>query len=197
VSKDVASFFFVGSEIDKFDETFERLLDGELEIPMVLQVGFQRSLTVKRAHPERLVARFTFAELCRREVGAADFRAISTKFRIIAIEDIPRLNLKYHNEARRFITLVDELYESRCALMCSSVYSADNLFLDSHNDPDYLPSEIEVKVGEAFGIDVAQSTGNTVGELASVRELSFAFRRASSRLSEMCCRPWWDEVLSK
>ena len=55
---------------------------------------------------------------------------------------------------------------------------------------------METKVGELFGIDVAQSSGKTVGELASVRELSFAFRRAASRLTQMCSRQWWDQVLS-
>ena len=51
-------------------------------------------------------------------------------------------------------------------------------------------------VGERFGIDVSQSSGRTIGELASVRELSFAFRRAASRLMEMCSKNRWDVVLS-
>ena len=53
---------------------------------------------------------------------------------------------------------------------------------------------IEVKVGEMFGIDVAQSSGKTVGDLASVRELAFAFERASSRMTEMCSKSWWQKA---
>ena len=46
-----------------------------------------------------------------------------------------------------------------------------------------------------FGIDVAQQGGAPVGALASVRELSFAFERSSSRIFEMCSRSWWNRVL--
>ena len=196
LSQDMDSFFFVGPQNDKLDEAFERLLNGATQTSMKLPVGFQRHIVVHRAHPEGLVGRFTFEELCQREVGAADYRAVAQKFSVVLVENIPRLNLKQHNEARRFITLVDELYEHQCALMCSAYYPPEDLFLDSHED-SAPPSAIEIKVGEAFGIDVAQSTGNTVGALASVRELSFAFQRASSRLSEMCSRKWWDQALAR
>ena len=87
----------------------------------IVPVGFQH-IAVHRAHPEGLVGRFTFEELCQRDVGAADYRAVAQKFSVVLVENIPRLNLKQHNEARRFITLVDELYEHQCALMCSAYY---------------------------------------------------------------------------
>jgi protein AFG1 len=185
LSKDMDCFFFVGPENDKLDEAFERLLDGKAATSLQLSVGFKRHLVVHRAHPDGLVGRFTFEELCQRDVGAADYRAVAQEFSIVLLENIPRLNLTQHNEARRFITLVDELYEHRCAIMCSAHYSPDQLFLDGQQDPT-PPSALEVKVAEAFGIDVAQSFGKPVASLASVRELSFAFQRASSRLSEMC-----------
>jgi protein AFG1 len=197
LSKDMDSFFFVGSQsADMLDDTFANLLNGEPETSIELEVGFNRSLVAKRAHPGGIVGRFKFEELCRRDIGAADFRAVAQRFRIVMVEDIPRLNLKQHNEARRFITLIDELYEHRCALICSAQHLSEDLFLDSHED-ETAPSAMELKIGEALGIDVAQSTGKTYGELASVRELSFAFQRASSRLSEMCSKKWWDEALTR
>lgn len=194
LTRDMESFFLVGSKQKEVNEMFDRLLNSEVEVEEELSVGFQRSLHVKRAHPEGIVARFAFEELCRRDVGAADYRAVAKKYRLVLLEDIPRLNLKQHNEARRFITLVDELYEQRCALMCTSQYPPEELFINRHDDGT-MPTQVETKVGEAFGIDVAQSTGKTLGELASVRELSFAFQRAASRLSEMCSKRWWDETL--
>ena len=187
-------FFFVGPETDKVDEAFERLLDGKAVTSIVLPVGFQRQLVVRRAHPDRLVCRFTFEELCQRDVGASDYRAVAQAFPIVLLENIPRLNLTQHNEARRFITLIDELYEQRCAIMCCAHYPPDQLFLDGQEDPT-PPSAVEIKVAEAFGIDVAQSFGKPVASLASVRELSFAFQRASSRLSEMCSAKWWEQAL--
>lgn len=195
-SKDLDSFFFVGPKKNVADRVFEFLLDGEEATSMQLPVSFQRHIVVPRAHPDSVVCRFTFAELCQRDVGAADYRAVAEKFQVVVLEDIPQLNLTQHNEARRFITLVDELYEKKCVLVCSSDYPPEELFLNQHQDAA-PPSAIEIKVGEAFGIDVAQSSGKPVASLASVRELSFAFQRASSRLSEMCSAKWWDEVLTR
>ena len=196
LSSDMDSFFLVGPEINKMNEVFDSLLDGKPATPIELAVSFQRRITVERAHPDSLVGRFSFNELCRRDVGAADYRAVAQTFPIVMLEGIPQLNLTKHNEARRFITLVDELYEQKCALMCSADYPPEELFLDRNEDPS-PPTAIEIKVGEAFGIDVAQSSGKPVGSLASVRELSFAFQRASSRLSEMCSAKWWDQALSR
>ena len=48
-------------------------------------------------------------------------------------------------------------------------------------------------VGDMRDLDVATTQGGTpIGALASVRELEFAFERASSRLIEMCSESWWD-----
>jgi protein AFG1 len=196
LSREMDNFFFVGPENNKLDEVFQRLLDGKAATSMRLAVSFQRQIVVQRAHPDCLVCRFSFAELCQRDVGAADYRAVAQTFPVVILERIPQLNLTQHNEARRFITLIDELYEQKCALMCSAEYPPEELFLNRHQDPA-PPSAIEIKVGEAFGIDVAQSSGKPVGSLASVRELSFAFQRASSRLSEMCSAKCWDQALTR
>jgi protein AFG1 len=203
LSEDLEEFFVVSNEKDaefcatftQCDAIFERLLQGEAPISMELMSAFNRSLTVRQAHPDgRFVARFQFDELCNRELGSSDYRALAEQFDIVILEEIPLLTLKDHDQARRFITLIDELYEGNCALFCSAVAFPDALFVDRLQEVP-APDSVEAKVGEMFGIDVAQSSGKTVGELASVRELSFAFRRAASRLTQMCSRQWWDKVL--
>lgn len=113
------------------------------------------------------------------------------------IEEIPQLTLKYPDRARRFITLIDELYESGCCLVCSADEIPDHLFVgrvdsDTNRIVD-ITGESDDVAKLIFGIDVAQSQGMAVGELASVKELSFAFRRATSRLLEMCSKTWWME----
>lgn len=199
LSQGMDSFFIVrGTDTEseqKLDETFNNLLDSNAVKSVKLKVRFQRQLIVERAHPCGIVARFSFEELCRRDIGSADYQAVANYFQVILIENIPRLNLKNHDEARRFITLIDELYEHKCALMCSADYEAEDLFLARYEDEEDSVTEMELKVGEKFGIDVAQSNGMIVNELASVKELAFAFQRASSRLIEMCSKSWWNEVL--
>jgi Predicted ATPase len=127
------------------------------------------------------------------------------------IDEIPVLTLKEHDEARRFITLIDELYEAKCVLLCSAVTSSpDELFVGrrQHTEEEenvdssfvlldqqdgFQAEGINVEAGETLGMDVAQSNGMTVGELASVQELSFAFRRAASRIREMTSKSWWEK----
>ncbi|KAL7521337.1 hypothetical protein ACHAWX_006004 [Stephanocyclus meneghinianus] len=162
--------------------------------PLRLQVKFQRHITVARYH-SNLIARFEFDELCNTELGSSDYQAIAKHFRIIMLENIPQLTLKHPDRARRFITLVDELYECGCCLICSADEIPDNLFVgefnteSKHHKTDY--DNIEVK--HMLAVDAAQVRGTAVSEMASVKELSFAFRRAASRLLEMCSKTWWSE----
>ena len=74
------------------------------------------------------VARFDFDELCARETGAADFAALAARFDAVVLSRVPRLSALGHNEARRFITLVDELYEARALLVCSAAARPAELF---------------------------------------------------------------------
>jgi len=46
-----------------------------------------------------------------------------------------------------------------------------------------------------LAVDVAQSQNTALSSLASVKELSFAFRRAASRVLEMSSKSWWEEKL--
>lgn len=168
--------------------------------PRTLNIGYGRTLDIKHGNSkDNLVCRFTFDELCHVELGSSDYNAIASQFKIIMLEEIPLLTLKEHDQARRFITLIDELYEGKCCLMCLAIAGPDDLFVDhtktipSSSTSTEQQDDIETKVGEMFGIDVAQSNGKTIGELASVRELSFAFRRASSRLVEMTSKAWWEK----
>ena len=109
------------------------------------------------------------------------------------LENIPLLSLKHPDRARRFITLIDELYEANCCLVCSAADVIDRLFRgeptsDETDDDEYTDSD-----GNILAIDAAQVHGMSVGGLASVKELSFAFKRAASRLLEMCSEAWWKE----
>ena len=80
----------------------------------------------------------------------------------------------------RFITLIDELYEAGCCLACSAVDIPDNLFVGTSNtkgDNDKITTDDIGSSGNMNGVDVAQAQGSPISELASVKELSFAFSR--------------------
>mmetsp|Transcript_11036 Transcript_11036/g.16698 ORF Transcript_11036/g.16698 Transcript_11036/m.16698 type:complete len:520 (-) Transcript_11036:1405-2964(-) len=163
-----------------------------------INIAFNRTLIVPEVNQHGTIARFSFNDLCNVELGSSDFRMIAQQFRALIIDDIPLLTLKEHDQARRFITLVDELYEAKCALMCCAVTGPEKLFVSGeselnglHKDVKDTTGGLETEVGETLGIDVAQSNGMTAGELASVQELSFAFRRAASRLKELTSLQFW------
>lgn len=174
------------------------IINGDSQPLLTLPVNFRRTISISRYH-SNIIARFTFDELCATELGSSDYHAIANHFQIVMIESIPQLTLKHPDRARRFITLVDELYEAGCCLVCSAVDIPDRLFVGKSNDVvsesnhDKESSSSSETSGNMHGVDVAQIQGTAVSELASVKELSFAFSRAASRLLEMCSETWWKE----
>jgi protein AFG1 len=172
------------------------------DAPLLLQVNFKRTIPVHRSH-SNIIARFTFDELCTTELGSAEYNSIANHFQIVMIENIPHLNLKYPDRARRFITLIDELYEAECCFVCSAVDAPDRLFItnsteEESNKDSTMSANNEVNIdGSTLAVDVAQSQGIALSSLASVKELSFAFRRAASRIVEMSSKSWWEKKLPK
>ncbi|RYG42374.1 cell division protein ZapE, partial [archaeon] len=76
-----------------------------------------RQVHVPRAHAASSSARFTFADLCEKPLYAADYQVIAQSFAHVFIDDIPRLTLGNRNELRRFITLIDTLYDHHVKLV--------------------------------------------------------------------------------
>ena len=76
------------------------------------------------------VARFSFDELCARNLGAGDYLAIATHFHAVVLDDVPRLTPDNHNEARRFINLIDNLYDHRVKIVVSAAAMPDELYAE-------------------------------------------------------------------
>jgi cell division protein ZapE len=106
-------------------EAFAQLTDGAAGSATTLAVQ-GRQLKVPQA--AKGVARFRFADLCERALGAADYIAIATHFHTVIIGDIPRLTPEQRNEARRFMTLIDALYEHKTNLICAAADAPDKLY---------------------------------------------------------------------
>ncbi|MBZ8135022.1 cell division protein ZapE [Afifella sp. IM 167] len=74
------------------------------------------------------VARFTFSELCERPLGSADYLKLASRFHTFIVSGIPVLGSERRNEAKRFINLVDTLYDKRIRLMASAEAEPEALF---------------------------------------------------------------------
>ncbi len=73
-------------------------------------------------------ARFSFTELCDKPLGAADYLALARKYHTIFLDHVPQLTPANRNAAKRFVTLVDALYESKTKLLVSAEAEPDSLY---------------------------------------------------------------------
>ncbi|HVL20215.1 MAG TPA: cell division protein ZapE [Amaricoccus sp.] len=74
------------------------------------------------------VARASFADLCGQPLGPADYLAIAEAVEVLILDDVPLLSRARNNEAKRFVTLVDALYEAKVRLIVSAAAEPDALY---------------------------------------------------------------------
>lgn len=192
-------------------------------------------------------ALYTFRELCESRLGPADYVSLASTFHTIVLTDIPVLSLREKEEARRLITLLDALYESRCKLLVTAAAGPDGIFFpteraaaaeratssppdgdalhaetfaEAYQDatapfrpnissyaPDALeddppnrvlrasssPSSLSDDLEAPLSGGARRGRGPDFGDAGAFtgEDERFAFRRAQSRLWEMCGAKWW------
>ena len=109
------------------DEAFGQLTEGAEIAPDTVTVK-GREVTAQAA--ARGVARFSFDELCAKPLGAEDYLALARRFHTLVIAGVPKLSGDNRNEARRFMNLVDALYEHRVNLILSAEAPPQELYPD-------------------------------------------------------------------
>lgn len=97
-----------------FEALWTDLKGDQEECPAHLKV-LGRDVVIERT--DGGLARATFAELCATALGPQDYLAIAERFHTLFIEDVPVLGPANHHEARRFVTLIDALYEAGTRLV--------------------------------------------------------------------------------
>eukprot|EP01084_Bolivina_argentea_P067901 123596_1 len=104
----------------QFEEAWKREVKDSKESKHILSVFQKRKLTCPRCIriQQSHGTRFKFKDLCEANLGSADYLALSRSFCTIFIEDIPSFDYSNRNEMKRFILLVDELYNSRNRVVC-------------------------------------------------------------------------------
>lgn len=221
---------------------------------------YGRDVSIPRAHEG--VTSWTFAELCGIALGPADYVSLASTYHTLILTDVPILTLFQKNEARRFITLLDALYEARCKLLITAAAGPDDIFFpeassgrklkpneesidqdatyaetisevyqdatspfrpnistyDPAPEPDYTHARLAgtfsstghptgqledtppnrttqddaVMPDERMPIVAAYTTPNfTAAGIFTGEDEKFAFKRARSRLWEMCGARWW------
>ena len=107
------------------DAAFLRLTGLTFAPPRQLAL-LGRTLDVQQATDR--VARFDFDALCRRPLGAADFLALAEEFHTLFVDHIPVLAARERDAAKRFIILVDALYDRKVKLIASAAAEPEALY---------------------------------------------------------------------
>jgi cell division protein ZapE len=115
-------------------ESFAQLSGGAEPRPDHLIVQ-ERRLDVPRQAEG--VAWFDFDDLCARPLGAADYLAIATHFNTVLIDCVPTLSPDHRDHARRFVTLIDELYEHRVNVVIAAAAPPERLYPSGDGSFDF------------------------------------------------------------
>ncbi len=109
-------------------------LSGGMAEPLVLHVKGRQVEIPAFANG---VARARFHHLCGQPLGPADYLALADAVRVLIIDDIPRLSSENYNQARRFVTLIDALYEARVKLIATAADTPENLYLEGEGSFEF------------------------------------------------------------
>ncbi|MGP1397517.1 MAG: cell division protein ZapE [Inquilinaceae bacterium] len=113
---------------------FADLTDGAQGAPTTLQLKGRR-LEVPRA--AKGVAWFDFDALCGRPLGAEDYLALAVHFHTVIVDGVPRLTEERRNEAKRFIVLIDALYEHRAKAVIAAEVPVDRIYAASSHGLEF------------------------------------------------------------
>lgn len=107
------------------DALWSDLTGGKATAPLRIEV---KGRVVDLPAASGRVARAGFWDLCGKPLGPADYLAISEAVDTLFIDAIPRLSASNYNEAKRFVTLIDALYEARVRLIASAADQPEQLY---------------------------------------------------------------------
>ncbi len=110
------------------------LTGGAADQPLVLEVN-ARQVTLPRF--ANGIARASFWDLCSKPLGPADFLAIARAVRVLILEDIPQLSSANYNEAKRFVILIDALYEAKVRLIASAAEAPERLYIEGEGSFEF------------------------------------------------------------
>ncbi|KAF2091935.1 hypothetical protein K490DRAFT_70653 [Saccharata proteae CBS 121410] len=163
-----------------------------------------REISVPKASGK--AAMFTFNEIIGRATGAADYLELMRNYEAFIVTDVPGMNLKSRDLARRFITFIDAIYESRAKLVLTTAVPLQELFVDhdelaeaqreggvsgtkksdNQSADEAIPDAMRSLMDD-LGMDVSTLKNTSI---FSGDEERFAFARAMSRLVEMGSQEW-------
>lgn len=183
------STYYIKSEAatSQMDKIFKMLCSQENDLirPRTI-THFGRDITFSKTCGQVLDS--TFTELCDRPLAGSDFLQISHFFHTVLIRDVPQLNMLLKSQTRRFITLIDTLYDNRVRVVLSADVPLEDLFCKKGSDE--ISDEHRVLMDD---LKIEHGSSESSSTVFTGEEEIFAFDRTVSRLSEMQSKDYWDQ----
>lgn len=180
-------FAFLGDpEQDKPRSETQRVWGREIHVPKV----------------SGKAAMFTFDELIGRPTSAADYIELMRSYDAFIVTGVPGMTHRQRDLARRFITFIDAVYESRAKLVLTTAVPLTQLFMSKEELEDSVKKDKEDRKGQGEEEGIDDTMRNLMDDLGmnmnalknssifSGDEERFAFARALSRLAEMGSQEW-------
>ena len=145
-----ARSWFVPADSDAeaaIDVIWQDLTGGPSE-PLVIERPGRR---VEIARYRSGQARAGFADLCARPLGPGDYLALADRIKLLVLEGIPVLGREKSNEAKRFVTLVDALYEAGVRLVASADAEPENLYPEGTGSFEFRRTASRLREMQAAG----------------------------------------------
>ncbi len=112
---------------DAFLQSHYRVLTHAAPVQSGFLDSMGRRIALNAVHKD--VAMASFESLCVQLLGAMDYLYLAQRFKVILLAGIPRFSAQQHNEVKRFVTLIDVLYEHKISLICTAEVEVDELYL--------------------------------------------------------------------
>ncbi|XP_018300332.1 putative ATPase N2B [Mycetomoellerius zeteki] len=181
-------YFIKGKDAtNDVDKVFKYLCSMENDVIRSRTISIRgRNVTFRKTCGQVLDS--TFEELCDRPLGASDYLQLSQIFHTVIIRDMPQLNLRLKSQARRFITLIDTLYDNKVRVVMSAAVPHTQLFL-SENESEYT-DEKRMLMDD---LKITHGSEDHKANIFTGEEEIFAFDRTVSRLAEMQTSQYWEQ----
>ncbi|TCS63604.1 cell division protein ZapE [Varunaivibrio sulfuroxidans] len=114
---------------EKLEEIFRRLTQGVRPKAAIIPVQ-GRDVAIPKAVGG--TAMIDFDDICGRPLGAGDYLEIARRYHTVIVSNIPKLSADRGDEAKRFVALIDALYEARVNFICSADAKPDQLYVAGH-----------------------------------------------------------------
>jgi len=120
------------------------------------------------------VARFDFDALCRRPLGAADYLKLAQRFHTLVLDHIPVIAPGERNEAKRFVILIDALYDMRVKLIASAAGEPETLYsaygAEAFEFARAASRLHEMRSAEYLALPHGRESGAQAGDLGGIAE---------------------------